>query len=210
LGYQVLQVDYTNDTALRHAVMGVHTIISTITGEAEVALIKAAGAVGVRRFAPAEFEGPPSHQLSPAGNTTELDPLDHGKRNARAWLSHYPNLESTVFVCGVLYERFAPGGLHASFLGLNAQYGAEGDYLINVRNLKATAPCLDVRGTDVKLCLTAAQDVAALVVKAIGMPLGSWLPELRMVGARMTVSKLLETVLRVRGSSSSSPVFVAV
>jgi len=136
--YQVLVVDYQSQNSLQHAVMGVHTIISTVTGAAQVELIQAAVAQGVRRFAPAEFEGTPSAR-------TPGDPLDRGKKTVRDWLDHCRDrMQSTVFTCGVLYERFAPGGLQDLRLGLNIEYGQEGDYLINVRTLKVYAPLYDL------------------------------------------------------------------
>ena len=189
--YQVLVVDYENQDSLEHAVMGVHTIISTVTGTPQVALIQAAAAQNVLRFAPAEFEGPLSAR-------PESDPLDHGKKVVREWLDHFRyKMQYTVFTCGVLMERFAPGGLHGQRLGMAKGYGAEGDYMINVRNLRAIAPIVDSQGNDVELCLTAAQDVAKLIVRAIDMR--NWPPELSMVGERMTVRQLLQTVLVVRG-----------
>ena len=168
-GYAVLVVDYTDQNSLQHAVKGVQTIISTVTGEAQLELLKAAVAQGVRRFAPAEFEGPPDQQAL-SDLPIEQDPLDRGKRNIRAWLIHYGNrIESTVFVCGVLYERFAPGGLHSYRLGCATDVGAEGDFIINVRNLRATAPLHNQNNEHVTLCLTAAQDVARLVVRSLDM-----------------------------------------
>jgi hypothetical protein len=171
--------------------MGIHTIISTVTGAAQVELINAAVAQGVKRFAPAEFEGTP-------GSRDPTDPLDRGKKTVRDWLDHYRHqIQSTIFTCGVLYERFAPGGLHGMRIGLNIDYGHEGDYIINVRNLKANAPIYDANGNAVKLCLTAAQDVAMMVVRALDMK--TWPKEQSVVGEKMTVQDLLQTVARVRG-----------
>jgi hypothetical protein len=188
-------VDYESQNSLQHAVMGVHTIISTVTGAAQVELINAAVAQGVRRFAPAEFEGSP-------GSRDPTDPLDRGKKTVRDWLDHYRNqIQSTIFTCGVLYERFAPGGLHGMRIGLNIDYGYEGDFIINVRNLKANAPIYDASGNAVKLCLTAAQDVAMMVVRALDMK--SWPKEQSVVGEKMTMQDLLQTVARVRGMSLS-------
>ena len=194
-GYQVVVVDYARRDSLQHAVMGVDTIISTVTGAPQIELLHAAVSQGVRRFAPAEFEGPPANRL------TE-DALDRGNRDVLAWLEYSPSrIESTVFVCGVLYERFAPGGLHSLRIGLGMDYGREGDYLVNPRNLLVCGPLVDVRNDNVPLCLTAAQDVARLVVRSLDM--ARWPAQQLFVGERMTVAEVVETVLRVRGESLS-------
>jgi hypothetical protein len=168
--------------------MGVDTIISTMTGTSQLELLKAAVEVGVRRFAPAEFEGQPEARQSP-------DPLDRDKSNIRGWLDYYRGqIESTVFSCGVLYERFAPGGLRNSRIALNIPYGNEGDYIINVRNLMVSAPR---DGDSITVCMTAAYDVARLVVRALSMD--RWPRQLSMVGEKLTVRDIIKTVLRIRG-----------
>jgi hypothetical protein len=176
--------------------MGVDTVISTVTGLPGLELLKACVQQEVRRFAPAEFEGPPSHRL-------QDDPLDrdNSKKNIRLWLDHYReqgSIESTIFSCGVLYERFGPGGLRAHRLGLNSQLDGEGDFIVDVRNMTATAPVYDANNQpNVTLCLTAAEDVARFVVKAID--LNRWPREMTMVGERMTVYDLLRAVEQARG-----------
>jgi nucleoside-diphosphate-sugar epimerase len=176
--------------------MGVDTIISTVTGLPELELLKAAVAQGVRRFAPAEYEGRPTHRPNP-------DPLDRGKRTILQWLDHYreqDQIESTIFVCGVLYERFGPGGLRAHRLALQTDLCNEGDYIVNVRSMKADAPVYDVnRHLNVYICLTAAQDAARLIVRAIDS--SRWPREMTMAGERMSVHDLTTAVVRVRGST---------
>jgi len=189
-------VDYDDPISLQHAVMGVDTVISTVTGIAGLELLKASIHQGVRRFAPAEFEGLPSRRA-------QEDPLDpnNSKRNIRLWLDHYRNqnrIESTIFSCGVLYERFGPGGLRAHRLGLRSNVDGEGDFIVNVRNMTANAPVYDSNNQpNVTICLTAAEDVARFVVKAL--ELNRWPEEMTMVGERMTVLDLLRCVERARG-----------
>ena len=176
--------------------MGVDTVISTVTGAPGLELLKASVEQRVRRFAPAEFEGRPSQRL-------QNDPLDRNdsKKNIRLWLDQYREhgrIESTVFSCGVLYERFGPGGLRAHRLGLNSQLDGEGDFIVNVRNMTASAPVYDANNQpNVTICLTAAEDVARFVVKALD--LNRWPTEMTMVGERMTVLDLLRAVERARG-----------
>jgi hypothetical protein len=177
--------------------MGVDTVISTVTGVPGMELLKACVEQHVRRFAPAEFEGLPSRR-------PENDPLDRGnyKKNIRLWLDYYrehDRIESTIFSCGVLYERFGPGGLRQHRLGSNSQLDGEGDFIVNVRNMTATAPVYDENNQpNVSICLTAAEDVARFVVKAID--LNRWPKEMTMVGERMTVYDLLRTIERARGT----------
>jgi hypothetical protein len=177
--------------------LGIDTIICTVIGPSQLELLKAAVAVGVRRFAPAEFEGPISCR-------PETDLLDRGKHNMRGWLEYYQErnkIQFTVFSCGVLYERFAPMGLKKSRVGLRLNYGNEGDFIINPRNLLAAVPHRNERG-DISICMTAAHDVARLVVRSLSMTY--WPPEFTLVGEKIAVSEIIRTVLRVRSKSSKN------
>jgi hypothetical protein len=117
-----------------------------------------------------------------------------------SWLDHYrSDIESTVFVCGVLFERFGPGGLETHHLGLNTNLCNEGDYIINVRTMRASAPIYGVNHqANVNISMIAAQDAARLIVRAIGF--SRWPREMTMVGDRMTVREVCNTVVRARGS----------
>ena len=191
-GYQVSVVDYSDIETLKFALRGIDTVISTVTGPSQIELIKAAVSVRVRRFMPAEFEGPPQLRSTP-------DPLDRGRSLARQWLSHYSQLiESTIFVCGILYERFQPGGLRQSHMGLTSGLGGEGDYIMNCRNMSAKVPAYDSgNNLNVTICISAAQDVARFVTKAIDLP--QWPPELQMAGQRVLVKDLVTLVQRLKG-----------
>lgn len=185
-------VDYNDIQSLQYALRGIDTVISTVTGDNQIELIKAAVSVRVRRFAPAEFEGPPELQNA-------NDPLDRGRSNARRWLAYYSShIQSTVFVCGILYERFQPGGLRQSRIGLTSGLSGEGDYIMNCRTMVAEVPCYDANNDpNVTICLTAAQDVGRFVTKALDLP--RWPPELRMCGQRMAVKDLVSLVQRLKG-----------
>ena len=190
-GYQVSIVDYGNFQSLVFALRGIDTVISTVTGPNQVELIRAAVTVGVRRFAAAEFEGPP--QLRPAN-----DPLDRQRALARQLLLHYSQtIQSTTFVCGILYERFQPGGLAHSHIGVTSGFSGEGDYILDCRNMHAQVPAYDLNNKpEVVVCLTAAQDVGRFVTKAIDMP--QWPSELRMCGLRVAVKDLVALVQRLK------------
>jgi hypothetical protein len=185
-------VDYGDQESLKFALRGIDTVISTVTGSAQIELIKAAVSVRVRRFAPAEFEGPPS--LRPAN-----DPLDRGRTLALSWLNHYSQfVQSTRFVCGILYERFQPGGLAQSSMGGTSNFSGEGDYIVNCRSMQAQVPAYDTENnSNVAICMTAAQDVARFVTKAIDLK--QWPAELRMSGQRVLVKDLVATVSQLKG-----------
>jgi len=180
--------------SLQFALRGVDTVISTVSGPNQIELIKAAVLVRVRRFAPAEFEGVP--HLRPAD-----DPFDRDRALARHWLAYYSqHIESTAFVCGILYERFQPVGLRQSRMGLTGGLSGEGDYIMNCRTMEAQVPCYDANDDpNVTVCLTAARDVGRFVTKAIDLP--QWPAELRMCGERMTVVDLVQLVQRLKGET---------
>ncbi|EEQ91778.2 uncharacterized protein BDCG_06898 [Blastomyces dermatitidis ER-3] len=190
-GWQVLEVDYSNSSSLRYALTGIDTVISTISGEAEIALIDAAAHVHVRRFVPSEFEGPPS--MRPAGNV-----LDRGNENSLALLQYYEQygMQYAVFACGIFYERFAPGGMAAFQLGKGTYIDGEGEYLMNIRMMKAEIPYFNVLGAPVVVCMTSAQDLARYIVAALDLP--QWTTEFRVCGRRMTLGDIVKEAEIIR------------
>ncbi|OJD16972.1 hypothetical protein AJ78_02906 [Emergomyces pasteurianus Ep9510] len=191
-GWQVLKVDYANSNSLQYALTGIDTVISTIPGEAEIALIDAAAHVHVQRFIPSEFEGLPS--MRPVANV-----LDRGNANSLARLQHYAQdgMQYAVFACGIFYERFAPGGMAALQLGKGTYIDSEGSYLINVRTMKAEIPYFNVLGEPVCVCMTSAQDLARYIVAALDLP--QWMTEFRVCGERMTLGDVVNEVEIMRG-----------
>lgn len=185
-------VDYSDLNSLEHALAGIDIIISTVSGPSQLALIKASVNAGVRRFAPAEFEGLPSLRQN-------NDPLDRGRASALAYLDHYHSYfeATTVFVCGVLYERFQPGGLAAGRIGASTGVVQEGNYILDLRYMSAQIPAYDSTNHASYVCMTAAQDVARLVVAALDMP--TWPAEFRMCGERIKVYDLVSIARSVRG-----------
>lgn len=193
-GWQVVVVNYdeSHRQELAFKLAGVSVVVSVISSPPQITLIDAAAQAGVRRFAPAEFEGP-------AALRPQQDALDRGKRLALERLRYYyqtRGMEYTSFVCGILYERFAPGGMYASRIGLRSGIGAEGDYLVNISQRKAQIP-YGTNGQPAIISLTSAEDVGKFVAAAISLP--QWPPELRMSGDRMNVSRLVQIVETVRG-----------
>ncbi|KAF2838415.1 isoflavone reductase family protein [Patellaria atrata CBS 101060] len=192
--YDVEVVDYDDAGSLQHALLGVDTVISTVTGDAQLNLINAAVQCHVRRFMPAEFEG----SISRRPVDSQSDPLDRGKGAALQRLEFYRgSIESTVFTCGVFYERFAPHGLAGAGLGIGSGIAGEGAYMVNLRNMMGAAPIYDPLNNLVYICMTSAQDVARFVVRCLD--LDEWPRELRMCGERVSVWDLLATIQEVRG-----------
>lgn len=148
-GFQIAVVDYNDADNLKYALRGIDTVISTVTGPNQIHLIKAAVSARVRRFAPAEFEGPP--QLRPPN-----DPLDRQRSTALSWLRHYRNnIEYTVFVCGIFYERFQPGGLPQALIARNTGIHGEGTYIFDCARMTAESPALNPSNQpDVTICMT--------------------------------------------------------
>ncbi|KAJ9266187.1 hypothetical protein DTO195F2_1302 [Paecilomyces variotii] len=191
-GWQVIQVNYSNDQDLRYKLTGIDMVISTIHGQAQLALIDAAAHVHVQRFVPAEFEGLPA--LRP-----QSDILDRGKTAALNKLAQYRpyGMEYAVFACGVFYERFAPGGMAASQLGQSIYAAGEGDYVMDIRSMVARIPYFDSAGREVRICLTSAQDVARFVVAALELP--EWPTEFTMCGERMTLNDVVGVAEHMMG-----------
>ena len=194
-GWQVIQVAYSSASDLQYALAGVDTVISTINGEAQLALIDAAASANVRRFVPSEFEG------SPTARPTD-DVFDCGRRAALSQLQDNESrgMMSTVFTCGIFYERFGPGGMRAWQIGLRSAIGGEGEYLMDIRNGKAMIPKFNSAGQPVYVCLISARDAARFVVAALD--LSSWPRELRMKGERMTVNDIVSIGEALRGKRS--------
>ncbi len=196
-GWQLIQANYNNASDLRYKLAGVDTVISTINGDAQLALIDAAAAAHVRRFVPSEFEG------SPTARPTN-DVFDCGRRAALSRLQQYESqgMTYTVFTCGVFYERFGPGGMRASQIGTRSVIGGEGEYIMDIRNGKAMIPYFNSAGQPVYICMTSARDVARFVVAALD--LSSWPRELRMKGERMPVSGIVSIGEALRGGKKKN------
>ncbi|KAI9807805.1 MAG: hypothetical protein M1825_005110 [Sarcosagium campestre] len=107
----IKQVDYTSDASLTSALEGVDTLISTLVSldsslrDAQLALIRACLAAGVRRFAPSEFEG------SPGARRDRIE-FQRYKREVLEYLEREVDREKqlqwTVFSTGILYDFWSP------------------------------------------------------------------------------------------------------
>ncbi|CAK4030583.1 Hypothetical predicted protein [Lecanosticta acicola] len=191
-GYQVALVDYNDADTLRFALRGIDTVVSTVTGPNQIELIKAAANAHVRRFIPAEFEGPPESRSAED---------DRGRTDARHLLTRFSRqMQSTIFVCGIFYERFQPGGLARIGIGLGSATSGEGNYILNCRSMTAVVPAYNAnQEPNVTICMTAVQDVARYVCMALELP--NWPAQIRMYGLRISLNNLVDNVQRLRGST---------
>jgi hypothetical protein len=193
-GWQVVVVNYTNTSDLQFKLAGVDTVISTVSGEAQLKLIEAASSARVRRFVPAEFGGPPALRAAD-------DPLDNDRRRALLRLAQLEvtGMRFCVFTCGIFYERFAPGGLAQSQLGFSSGISGEGAYLMDFRRLVARLPHDDDEGRPAKVSMISVKDLAHYVVASLA--LSPWPREFRVRGDRMNIRELVALAESMRGQS---------
>lgn len=148
--------------------------------------------MGVRRFIPAEFSGPPEWRVL-------YDQIDSKRIEALNLLDRYSGqMPSTYFVCGIFYEHFQPGGLGSSDMGAASGFNAEGDYIMNCRSMETQ---LYVPGPNQQpnaaICMTSVHDVARYVCKALD--LARWPKQIRMCGARLQITELISRASQLRG-----------
>ena len=193
--WTVLVVDYGNEAELQYHLAGADLVISMVTGYDQLLMIDAALKAGVARFVPAEFLG-----------ISEKRPqaLDRGQRLARNRLrSHVEEgMSFTLISCGIFYERFAPNGLAGVNTGNASGVNDEGDYLMNIRTMRAQIPH-DSTQRPAMICMTAMEDVAKFIVAALDF-LPQWPNELRVCGQRLNVSDVVRIAERLRGMTQSA------
>ncbi|CAG8979532.1 hypothetical protein HYALB_00004985 [Hymenoscyphus albidus] len=198
-GFQVVVVNYDDQTDLRYTLRGIDVVISTVSGSPQINLIDAAAHSGVSRFVPAEFEGPP-------GRRTPNDPLDRGKKATIARLKEWSHdsrhrMRFTIFSCGVFYQRFARGGLAAYNIGSGTGIRQEGDYLMNLGTSTAEIVEFNAAGQSLYVCLTSVYDLAKFVAAALELGPSTWPAEFRLQSDRRTVSEIVQWGAVVKGLS---------
>lgn len=194
-GFIVIRVDYQAPESLVAALSGVDTVISTVSKEPQLILIDACITAGVRRFAPAEFEGVPSARPI-------IEPCRDRITTLNRLREVQDRIQPTVFSCGFFYEWFYPGGLINSGASTGttcpvAGFGQAGSLLADIAKGKARIPVLDNVGTDICICLTSVGDVGKLVARCLDIE--DWPDQLRMCGERLTLSELVKTIEEIRG-----------
>ncbi|KAF8857786.1 isoflavone reductase family protein-like protein [Acephala macrosclerotiorum] len=195
----VAVVDYDDQDLLRFTLRGIDLVISTVSGTPQINLIDAAAHSGVRRFVPAEFEGPPTRR-------PRNDPLDRGRSacldRLRHWRGHHRRpMDSTIFSCGVFYERFARGGLSSYGIGASSNTYYQGSYLMDVENGTAEVVERHSNGHQVHVTMTSIYDVARFLVAALDIDLDRWPGEFRMSGDRITVAQIVQWAESIKGAT---------
>lgn len=197
--WQVLVVAYEKPSALVYVLRGVDLIVSTVNGQAQLALLEAAAIVQVRHFIPSGFSGP--EQCTPR-RTKKRDWQDLMDR--LQFHEAQSSLRYTVFTCGVFYEQFGPGGLNAfqisTFNSRHASIGEEGELLVDFRAGRATIPVIP-GNAEAGICMTSARDVARYVVATLRVyeDLRLWPREFKFCTERYTMTELLALCSQVRG-----------
>jgi hypothetical protein len=174
-----MTVNYNDENQLVYILSGADMVISMVTGNDQLLLIDSALKAGVTRFVPAEFDGLPDGR-------TSYPALDRGRRLALMRLRDHveEGMQYTTIICGLLYERFGPGGLRSVNMGNVQGANAEGDLFINRQGTKADVP-LDSSGKPAMVCMTSMDDVARFIVAALAIP--NWPREFRVQGERLSV-----------------------
>ncbi|KAH8599180.1 isoflavone reductase family protein-like protein [Bisporella sp. PMI_857] len=198
-GYQVVVVDYDSQSDLQFHLRGVDLVISTVSGTPQINLIDAAAAANVRRFVPAEFEGPPARR-------GRHDPLDRGKSAALERLRHWTNqrrcvMRFTIFTCGVFFERFAPGGLASVNIGNSTGANYQGAYLMDIGNSTAEIVERNSSGRQIYISMISVNDAMKFVAAAVELDPQTWPGELRMASERRTVSEVLQWAEAIKGGA---------
>lgn len=198
-GYQVVVVDYDNQDDLRFALRGIDVVISTVSGTPQINLIDASAYSSVRRFVPSEFEGPPSRRSS--NDALDRVRSSHECLERLRYYSHHNRhrMRSTIFTCGVFYERFARGGLESKGINIGSGNEFQGVYLMNMETSTAEVVEINSRGEAVKICMTSVGDVAKFVVAALDLGLSNWPGEFRMKGDRKTIAEIIAYGEAVKG-----------
>ncbi|KAA8902602.1 hypothetical protein FN846DRAFT_908498 [Sphaerosporella brunnea] len=184
-----IRIDYADPSSLAAALAGVDTLISTINHAApQLALIDACLSARVRRFAPAEFEGLLDIRPLAAPNSHRFDVLNRLREEKH-------RLDSTVFVCGLLMERFSPGGLVGSgTCSAGGVLKGEAAFLLDFREATGWIPA----GEGVAACFIAAEDLGAFVARALDV--GVWPEQWRCCGERLLLKDVVRIAEEVKGT----------
>ncbi|KAH0610709.1 uncharacterized protein H6S33_012236 [Morchella sextelata] len=187
----VRTVDYTSLSSLTEALAGVHTVISTLSslssGPAQILLIQAAAAAGVKRFAPSEWSIHPDLNYD---LTLYTDIKAPSWEAVKASGMQYTALESGVFLNYMAYGSPKPGAREKAFKGL--QYTP---WIFD-----PTLDTIEVPGTgEERFAVTEVEDVARVVADVVGRD-EVWQVEVStVVGAVTCFNELIREMERITG-----------
>lgn len=200
-GAPIRHVDYASPTSLATALADVHTLISLINPPSprtattiHLALLAAAKAAGVRRFAPAEFGfGCPSDMVAVTAGRDEV------------WRAcEESGLECARFRCGMFMNylgvgRGFEGGEEARVKAVAGLEEGEGVMFWDFASGVAEVPVREGDGGAPRVTLTEIDDVGRLVAAACGLTEGTWVGEMGMVGETIGVGEVVGLVREVLG-----------
>ena len=189
LGVTVCAVSYDDPASLASALVGVHTVISTISSpdiqsaiHSQLALLDAAVKAGVKRFAPSEFgnRSVPNNPVEPFRFKWPV--LEAVKKSG---------LEYTVFEIGIFMNYLASGTEGIGHL-------RPLKFIFDIENCKVTMP----GDGSAKVAYIRVEDVGKFVAASLNLP--SWPEVSQMKGDLVALNEVLTLVKSVRGEYPTS------
>ncbi|MCJ1402168.1 hypothetical protein MMC11_005387 [Xylographa trunciseda] len=186
-GVEVHAVDYNDHESLVKALRGVHTIISTIAAydsswvTSQLAILKAAKEVGVKRFAPSEFAGMKAASFARVDLYIAKGPVWEATKAS--------GLEYTNFATGLFMNAFVTGtprGQEEALEGLRPW-----NFVVNVKLGNADIP----GDGNAKVTMTTMGDVGKFVTAALDLE--KWEEEMGMVGEDLTFNEVVAITEKV-------------
>lgn len=157
----------------------------------QMALLDAAVAAGVKRFAPSEFG-------VGVGATPKIDALGG---NVRIWKAcEESGMEWTRYECGLFMNYLGFGVSGGRELREEALAGRErdGEWFYYSSGCRAELP-VKADGTFPRVTLMAVEDIGKFVAKSLELPLGSWETTSYMVGETLRMDEVVRIAEKVMG-----------
>lgn len=187
-GITVRVVDYASHAQLTKALEGVHTVLSCVwsygpeISATQIALLEAAKAANVKRFAPSEWAIP------------AYDEVGYYKPKKAVWEAvEKSGLEYTRFIIGLWLNVWAAGAPRDEQEGRAGYSGPE--FLVDIKGGSITIPG-DGSG---KIAVTDMRDVGRYVAAALDFE--KWEPDSVIVGDKMSINELVDTIERITGKT---------
>lgn len=194
-----MQVNYDDPVSLEYALQAVNLVISTVKGQSQLALIRAARTALVSRFVPSKFEGALNHRNGASYYR------DSYSKQAIALLQEISLSQSqmryTIFSCGLFYEWFGPGGLTRAQISTDEIFqNFQGALFVDGDTMQIHITEHNAQSQPVRITMTSVADVGQYVAAALSLGIANWEQEYKIRGSQMTVHDLVATFSRVRNS----------
>ncbi|KAL1625457.1 hypothetical protein SLS56_007350 [Neofusicoccum ribis] len=197
-GAELRHVDYTDPHSLAAALHDIHTVISVIKqpdphamAATQTALLSAAAAAGVKRFAPSEF------------GVGAAERVDATADKERVWAAcRASGLEVARFRCGLFMNYLALGGREfGSAVARERACAGLADAAPVIWDFEAGVAELPVGpdGRAPRVTLTEIDDVGRFVAAACGLTEGTWVEEMGMVGETIGLEDVVQLVRECLG-----------